>query len=677
MVDYLVLTFIREEYEAVRRHFQDTGEGTVSGTPGSTRVVQVTTRGRRSATVAVARTVSQGNLSALDAVRELIFEVEPRIVLAVGIAGAVPKSDVFLGDVVLANDVHNLTLGAETAAGREEAASSTYLMPAVKEFIANLTIDDLAEWRNRMASIPRPEVSGIGTSWTTNAQWNNKINKVLEDNEKRSLPTIVDGVIASSDHLVKSEEFMERRLLVDRHILANDMESAGVATACDRRGVPLLILRGISDIVGHTRSEDWKLYACEAVAACAREIVNLESFSTIERKIAKGESVLRRSTRDAINSLDAALARIRRGDASEFATACREAFGYFQELEDDLMKRRWAPELFETLDRPMKYLGDKGLVLKVARAVIDCCSVTELDIQTAECQARARICGTSWAYQRTGHLGLAEEEALRSAETSEGIGSAKNLAFCRKCLGRLKRLRAEAETNAEVKQAFFEESERSLHEAIDQFSNLAGHGPDDPEVGDCYSLLGRTYLSMRDTPRAIKCAIEAMRRINPESKDYLDLRILEGDICLAKRDETKALEAFDEVIGRSSEQDYQISEIVARAHRQRARALMRVGRNPDAELAFAKAQRIWEHYEENSLAAEAQWGRIRASDALERRTILLLEKEAAPIRCEAVRLYQERQSSRSRKVIAQRIGSDDAVWGGLVTEAKRNLALHS
>ncbi|MCY4362889.1 MAG: hypothetical protein OXE42_12010 [Gammaproteobacteria bacterium] len=672
MVDYLVVTFIREEYEAVLRQFRDPDDNTVSGVPGDTRVVRVTARSGQGVAVAIARTACEGNVSAQDAVLELITAQQPRLVLAVGIAGAVPTSDVFLGDVVLAKDIHDLTRGAETATGREEAAASSYLMNAVKDFVTNVTTHDFKKWQDWAASIARPEVEGIGNSWTDDEDWDKKINGTLEDNRKRTLPIVVDGVIASSDHLVKSEDFMENRLLVDRRILANDMESAGVAKACERRHVPLLILRAISDIVGHARSDDWKRYACEIVAGCAREVVYLESVDTIESKLKKGEPGLSGATKGIIDSLDDTLVRIRRGVTSEYASACQEAFDRFRELPEKL-KRRWAPDLFETLDRPMKYLGDKKLVLDVAKACIECCSGVDLDDRTAECQARARICGTSWVYQRTGNLGLAEQEALKSVRISEGVSSRKNLAFCKKCLGRLKRLRAEAESNPEVKRAFFKDSVQCLEEAISLFRDL----DHDREVGDCYSLLGRTYLSKGDIRTASECVEEAMRRIDPDSKDYLDLRILEGDICLAAGEHAKAFEAFGEVIDLSSEQDYQISEIVARAHRQRAWTLMRVGRNAEAEIAFAKAQRIWEYYGEDNFAAEAEWGGILASEILERRTKLLLEAEDSLVRCEAVRLYREEQSKRRPRAVAQRGRADNTVWKNLIKEAKRLQALGS
>ena len=676
MVDCLVVTFIREEYEAVRRHFVEFDQEAPLGAPGATRVVSVPTRNGRTVSVAIARIAREGNISALDGVLSLIAEQHPRLVLAVGIAGAVPTSDIFLGDVLLVNEIHDMTRGAETAEGREEATASTSLKSAVREFVANVTTDDIGEWQERISSSTRPTVEGIGNAWTKDEEWNGKINLVLADNKERSLPAVVDGVIASSDHLVKSEAFMQRRLLVDRGILANDMESVGVAKACERRDVPLLVVRGISDIVGHDRSDEWKRYACEIVAACARELVNIDCVDTIESRLSVGQQGLSEDAKSVIVLLDEALARIRTGGASEFASTCRRAFDLFTQLPEEL-KRRWAPVLFHTLDRPMKYLGDKDLVLEVANACIECCSGADLDETTAECEARARICGTSWVYQRTGKLGWAEEEMQKSVQISQGLGSSKNLAFCKKCMGRLKRLRAEAETNTTVKRVLFQESVTSLDEAISVFSTLGDHGPDDPEVGDCYSLLGRTHLSAGDIRSARDCATQARQRIDGDSKDYLDLRILEGDIWSATGEYAKALAAFEEVIDLTSEQDYQISEIVARAHRQKAETLMRMGRSVDAATAFAAAQRIWEHYGDEDFAAEAEWGGILASGTLERRTIRLLEAEEPLVRGGAVRLYRERQSNRSRRVVAQRIGADDTVWKNLVRETKRLQALRS
>jgi hypothetical protein len=55
--------------------------------------------------------------------------------------------------------------------------------------------------------------------------------------------------------------------------LAVEMEFTGVHKAASRRGVPVLAIRGISEILGFRRSPGWTSYACHAAAAFARAFV--------------------------------------------------------------------------------------------------------------------------------------------------------------------------------------------------------------------------------------------------------------------------------------------------------------------------------------------------------------------------------------------------------------------
>ena len=153
--------------------------------PGGTRVVRVRTKSGKSLSVGIARTPSQGNLTANVSVQNLIEEHSPRLALAVGIAGAIPTSDIFLGDILLVNEVHDLTLGAETQSGREEAAASTHLTAGVKNFVANLTIDDFKEWEDFTASIERPSIDTRSKNWSDDEDWNSRISSVLSQKATR------------------------------------------------------------------------------------------------------------------------------------------------------------------------------------------------------------------------------------------------------------------------------------------------------------------------------------------------------------------------------------------------------------------------------------------------------------------------------------------------------------
>ena len=210
-------------------------------------------------------------------------------------------------------------------------------------------------------------------------------------------------------------------------------------------------------------------------------------------------------------------------------TQTRNAFAVFEQLDQE-HQRILAPRLFDVLDRPMKAVGDKRFVSTVAQKCISAVSHPNRLRDEAECEARARICGLSWVYQRTGNLELAANEAQLSLEISKDLSLATNIAFCNKCLGRLSRMRAETAAAKNERDQQLKKSESFLETAITAFGELEEYGEDSAEVGDCCSLLGRTYLVAGNISRAEEMADEAARRIiDQASKDFLDLQILLGE----------------------------------------------------------------------------------------------------------------------------------------------------
>jgi hypothetical protein len=113
----------------------------------------------------------------------------------------------------------------------------------------------------------------------------------------------------------------------------------------------------------------------------------------------------------------------------------------------------------------------------------------------------------------------------------EDIGWARNTAFAKKCIGRLDRVEAEQDgTSADRKTELLRASAEKLHEAIEMFSNNSEFGPTDRQVGDCHSLLARTYLTA-GMPYEAKTALREAYDILPATptKEYFDLLILDGD----------------------------------------------------------------------------------------------------------------------------------------------------
>ena len=181
---------------------------------------------------------------------------------------------------------------------------------------------------------------------------------------------------------------------------------------------------------------------------------------------------------------------------------------------------------FRVVQSFLKSSGDKRLVLHVARRSIAASKVSgRTPIQTED-EAIALICGVSWVYQRTGRLPEALTEANISLKLGEDINSNRNTAFCNKCRGRLKRMESEVLWHkGQEFEALLCESAALLRDAIERFTILKAT----PEVGDCYSLLGRTYLAAGQRVEAGAALVEAGKRLcDANSKDYLDLQIVRG-----------------------------------------------------------------------------------------------------------------------------------------------------
>jgi len=227
-------------------------------------------------TLAVLRLVEQGNGEAQAAVRDLIEDLAPRLVLLVGIAGGLPSDDVKLGDVVLSTRIQDFTVEARKHGKKPEYAIKGG--PVVQSLAADVAIlaarrSELGNWTADLPS--QPEVA-----WTQKGQlygppaWRKKLRTKLEhhygEGSTPRAPVFVVGPIASSDRLAKDPDLVIPWLATSRDLLAIEMESGGVYRAAAQKNCPMLAIRGISDIVGLERAEAWTKYACASAAVFTR-----------------------------------------------------------------------------------------------------------------------------------------------------------------------------------------------------------------------------------------------------------------------------------------------------------------------------------------------------------------------------------------------------------------------
>jgi tetratricopeptide (TPR) repeat protein len=333
--------------------------------------------------------------------------------------------------------------------------------------------------------------------------------------------------------------------------------------------------------------------------------------------------------------------------------------------------------MFIALDKPLKCWGDKHLVLDVAELAITAARrVRSRGRAEAEGEAQAMICGKSWALQRIGRLEEAKIAAEISLRLGEEIGWDRNTAYCEKCIGRLFRIMGEATSEPIKKAEFLTASVEHLETAIARFTMSPEFGAQHPEVGDCYSLLGRTYLVSGNGMKAAESVRKATALLSPtDGKDYLDLCILRGEL-LEPGDRDAAEAHYSEVVDQHCLGDFERSEISARAHFRRAINRAAMGKKTLAMRDFEKAEELWDQLGESENAAQAAWERNqRLGDAITGPALRLLSQESFRLRVSALRVHQDRLAQLSGKRVARRAEPGTEYWLQLIKDARMRVAV--
>lgn len=337
---------------------------------------------------------------------------------------------------------------------------------------------------------------------------------------------------------------------------------------------------------------------------------------------------------------------------------------------------------FGPLDKILKRSGKKRLVLEVADITIKAArSITPPTRAARKAEAEALICGCAWVYQRIGQFEQAELAASESLKLGQDLGWSRNTAFCLKCIGRLRRVRAEQQSHPSTRRKLLGESQTKLLEAIEAFSKCSEHGPEHPEVGDCHSLLARTLYLMNRTTEAEKHAEQARVLITSEpgyqtSKDYMDLLILEGVLLSDRLNFPAADKKFAEALDCLEPKNAEKSEIAARAHMARGGNKFKWNRDRCAACSeFEHAAKIWHTLGEHFYRGCAEWRVIELNEEVPREVRKRLAKLPEPISVEATRLYRELRQPKSKTTLSQRAELGEASWKKLIKQARENCAI--
>lgn len=283
-IDFGIISIREDEFLAVLEHFAPDRYAM-----GSQRyeIGRVRTNGDGYYTVAAVRCVEQGQGHAQKVATDLIRDLEPRWLLVVGIGGSMPSIDFTLGDVVCATRVHDFSVRAV-----KEGTTDTYsagggpMHPEIQRLLASLPAIitlQLGDWNSPEAlGTPKPVLRVPGTNsdrYYGDVKWKAELRRTLLYHFPKGRPPrppiVTSRSVATSDALVKSTDLLNQWQQYARGVAAVEMELGGVFLAARQidREYPILAIRGISDIVGFKREEQWTKYACATAAAFASALV--------------------------------------------------------------------------------------------------------------------------------------------------------------------------------------------------------------------------------------------------------------------------------------------------------------------------------------------------------------------------------------------------------------------
>jgi nucleoside phosphorylase/tetratricopeptide (TPR) repeat protein len=290
LVDVGIITMKNEELRAVLKRFPVECKADGSIRYNISRFVDANDTSHY---VAIVRAAEQGDISAHATARSLIDDLNPNFVILIGIAGAVPQQEFTLGDVIMATRMYDFTVSAANPGAAVELSTRSEPSHRVVQILAaNLAadVDDLGDW-NSDASIgmPRPPVALDNRNFRGPKSWKDAVRDALEHYFGRSgndrSPIVLDGAIGSGSTLVKDPELLQKWLGAARDLKAVEMEIAGVFEAARsiQGDVPVLVIRGLSDVVGFKRDRRWTDYACHSSASFLRAYLSTDVLWNIPR----------------------------------------------------------------------------------------------------------------------------------------------------------------------------------------------------------------------------------------------------------------------------------------------------------------------------------------------------------------------------------------------------------
>ena len=286
-IDFAILTIREDEFEAALQRFQP-----FQSVIGAKQIYQYCRLKRpdgKEISVAIVRAIDQGQTRAQAAAWLTLSELKPRWLILAGIAGGVPDDDFSLGDVLLANSLLDFSITAAMQdAPVQHRTSGAQMHRRVEALLGTIPAyrNQLNNWnQDAQLSVAKPCIdvpNATGANcYYGKQQFRAAVIKSLirnfPDSKSTRPPRYKVGALATSNILLKDADLLNQWQIDARHLSHVEMEAAGALSASRNAlesEVPLLCVRGLSDIVGFRREPEWTIFACHSAASFVYAILS-------------------------------------------------------------------------------------------------------------------------------------------------------------------------------------------------------------------------------------------------------------------------------------------------------------------------------------------------------------------------------------------------------------------
>lgn len=240
-VDFLIITALPEERDAILRQLGDYSKFQADGSPTYYKSSVSAYPRDDSYEVAVTMLNQMGNVEAAHHTSQAIRDLDPACVLMVGISGGI-KGEVELGDVIVANQVLYYEQVKQKPKRTDPRPQSYPVDPILLDRAQNYTD---AIWRD-LIKAQRPD----GTS-------------------NKDIPRVHFAPVAVGEAVIADQRIVNQLKKIHSKIAGVEMESFGVALAVANAATRprFLAIRGVSDYADPGKNDDWHEYAADSAAA--------------------------------------------------------------------------------------------------------------------------------------------------------------------------------------------------------------------------------------------------------------------------------------------------------------------------------------------------------------------------------------------------------------------------